>query len=1114
MTDHTGLSTIGKRYVLHEQLGGGGMGAVYRATDRLAGQTVAFKRVTVPASQLTFASRAGDTNLALALAQEFKTLASLRHPNIISVLDYGFDEERQPFFTMNLLENARTVVDAGQGQDLETQVDLIVQVLQALVYLHRRNILHRDLKPGNVLVTPEDGQVKLLDFGVSVTTSRTMEYLTQTTAGTLTYLAPELFTGAPVTKASDLYAVGVMAYELFAGRFPYNNANMAVLMYDILSTPPDVWTIGVGDDLAGVLERLLVKTREERYADAGEVIRHLCAATGCPLPPETVEIRESFLQAAKFVGRDAELEQLSDVLRRTMEGRGSAWLIGGESGVGKSRLADELRTLALVEGALALRGQAISEGGSPYHLWRDVLRWLALTANLEPDEAGELKPLVPDIGDLMGYDVPDSPPLDPQATQTRLLQVVEGAFGRQEQPVVVILEDLQWIRSDSLALLDQLAQGAANLPLLIVGNYRDDERPHLSDELPAMQVLRLERLDERGIADLSALMLGQAGRREQVIGLLRRETEGNPFFLVETVRALAEEIGQLDLIGAMTLPERVFAGGVQELVQRRLSRVPDDARPLLRLAAVAGRELDLHLLVALAPGVDLNGWLTACADVAVLDVEGESWRFSHDKLRGGVLGELSDDVRPGLHRQVAEAIEVVYPGAPEQVATLAHLWSVSGDWDKERCYCRLAGEQAMRNNANVEAIGYLEKALELLETTPDTLERAQEELALQLGRGNALIMVKGFGSPEVGQAYTRARELCQHADAREAPQLFPALWGLWANYLVRAEHQVARELGEQLLHLAQRAQDRNLLLQAHHALWTSFLFLGEFTSAHVHVDQGLAVYDPQQHHSHTFLYGGHDPGVCCLTFAGAVLWCLGYPEQALQRSNEAVALAQELSHPVSLALALRFLAALYQFRREEQAVQERAGAAIALATEHGSPLWAGWADSLQGWALARQGRGEVGIAQIRRGLATFQATGAAHDMPYQLALLAEAYETVGQIEEGLNAVDEALAAAHVAGGCYYEAELYRLKGELLLTRGKGVAAVEAEACFHQAIEVTRRQSARSLELRAVMSLSRLWERQGKRAEARQVLAEIYDWFTEGFDTPDLREAKALLDELA
>jgi tetratricopeptide (TPR) repeat protein len=745
---------IGRRYVLRECLGVGGMGAVYRATDRLSGQQVALKRVTMPVERLAFASRGHGTNPQLALAQEFKTLASLRHPNIIHVLDYGFDAQGQSFFTMDVLEDAETVVAAGQGQDRGTQVELLVQCLQALVYLHRRNVLHRDLKPENVLVA--DGQVRVLDFGLSVITSRTMEHLTQTTAGTVAYLAPELFQGAPVTKAADLYAVGVMAYEVFAGRHPFDTRNMAVLLNDVLNKPADVRSIDVGDELAALLERLLAKAMDKRYADAREVIRDLCTATGCSPPAETVEIRESFLQAARFVGRERELGQLSEALDAALTGRGSAWLVGGESGVGKSRLVDELRTLALVKGATVLRGQAIREGGSSYCLWRDVLRWLALATDLDVGEASVLKPFVPDIADLIGMNVPEAPPLDPQAIQTRLLWVVGRALEQMDRPTVVILEDLQWAGSESLALLDGLARRPGPGSRLFVGTYRDDERPHLPDDLAGMQVLKLKPLTEQGVTKLSVSMLGPAGRRRPIVDLLQRETGGNPFLLVEVVRALAEETGQLERIGVMPLPTSVFVGGVSPLVQRRLNRVPAEARRLLQLAAVAGQELDLDLLQALAPEADLGRWLASCADVAVLEVREGRWRFAHDRIREGAVVAIPENVRPGLHRQVAETLERSFPELVEkQMSLVAYHYAQAGDAEQAFVCWRRAGEQATTQYATDMAIDVYQQALEAAAQVPRDTSR--EQLLIHESLGEALALVARYD--EALAHYASARRL-------------------------------------------------------------------------------------------------------------------------------------------------------------------------------------------------------------------------------------------------------------------------------------------------------------------------------------------------------------------
>jgi predicted ATPase len=367
----------------------------------------------------------------------------------------------------------------------------------------------------------------------------------------------------------------------------------------------------------------------------------------------------------------------------------------------------------------------------------------------------------------------------------------------------------------------------------------------------------------------------------------------------------------------------------------------------------------------------------------------------------------------------------------------------------------------------------------------------------------------------VETAYVRARALCQQVG--ETLQLFPVLRGLWLLYLNRAEIQTAHELGKQLLRLAQSVHDPALFLEAYHALGTTLYFLGEFAPAREHLERGLTFYDSQQHGSLAFLYG-YDPGVGCLSRVARVLWPLGYPEQALRRSQEALTLAQELSYLPSLGFALGFAGILHQYRREGQVAQERAEAMMALGTEQGFAFQLAFGTLQRGWALAEQGRREEGIVQMRQGLAATRATGANIAGSTYLILLAEAYGKVGQAEEGLALLAEALTRVDKTGQRNFVAELYRLKGELTLQKLSVPSpqqlipsTQEAEACFLKAIDIARQQQANSWELRATMSLTRLWHQQGKHDEARQMLAEIYGWFTEGFDTKDLQEAKALLE---
>ncbi len=765
MVSATQPQIIGKRYVLGESLGTGGMGAVYRATDRLTGTVVALKRVLPPHHE-SFASTSNGQDYRLALAQEFRVLASLRHPNIISVIDYGFDDERQPYYTMELLEGSHTILEAGANLELTEKIALLLQIFQALAYLHRRGVIHRDLKPRNVLVV--DGQVKVLDFGLSVLAGQ--EANVGSTSGTLAYMAPEVLTGGHASESADLYAVGVMAFELIAGKHPFDSPDVSVLLHNILYAFPNVAQLEIDPQLALVIERLLAKSFEARYTNSTQVMKEISEIIEFPLLLETAATRESFIQAARLVGRDKELDKLSDALDKAVAGEGSAWLVGGESGVGKSRLLDELRSLAMVRGALVMRGQAVSENAGPYALWRPALRWLCLMSDLDNTDLAILKMLMPDLGTLLEREIPEVPELDPKATQKRLLITIEKMFSQQNRPLVVILEDLHWA-DESLQVFGRLINLVAKQPLLIIGSYRDDERPDLPSKLPQMNFLKLERLTEDGIADLSEAMLGESGRQPDVVELLQRETEGNVFFLVEVVRALAEEAGQLERIGMITLPAQVFAGGIQQIIKRRLERIPISAMPLLQLASVMGRWLDLEVLRFSEPDIDLERWLTICGDASVLEVQEGNWRFIHDRLRDGVLEGLSSEKRKALHEKIAMGFENAYADDIEYISILYYHYANAGNEAKEEHYATLAGEQALRNGFYRDAIEFLERAL-LLVSKSDASDLIKQQIRLRQLIGEARLGLGEYDQAQkiYEQNLTAARAIKYH-DAAAATLL-------------------------------------------------------------------------------------------------------------------------------------------------------------------------------------------------------------------------------------------------------------------------------------------------------------------------------------------------------
>lgn len=700
----SGYDLIGGRYELINELGRGGFGSVYRALDRLTGRVLTIKRM-----RLERGGDSGSVEMRRALAQEFKVLASLRHPNVITVLDYGFGEDREPYLVMDLEEHARTILEAGTGEPVAVQAELLVQTLRALLYLHRVGIIHRDLKPENVLVVR--GQVKVLDFELSVRRGDESAE-NRELAGTLGYIAPEVLRGEGPSEQSDLYAFGVIAYELFVGQLPFQSRNVHELHMDASRTKLPRPDDPVPPALRPVLEKLLHPDPRARQCDAARVIDEFSQALGWPLSVETVATRESLLQAAPLVGREREIDTLYGALRAAGDGHGTTWLVAGESGVGKSRLLDELRTRGLVDRFIVLRGQAVGQGGSPYHPWRLIVSNLLLWTAVSAADAEVLKQIVPDISRLEKVPVGDPPQLDPEATQTRLMLTVEALFRQQDRPVLVMLEDIHWAGSESLKLLAWLAQPTAPMRALFVASFRDDEAPALKEAVPGARVLELERLDPEASSALAETMIGPGVCQPEVLQFIQRETEGIPFFIVEVVRALAEMSGSLDRISEATLPEHVLPGGIRQIARRRIERLSAAERAALQTAAVIGREIDADALRIAHAGLELERWIAACARSAVLDLREGRWEFAHDKLREQLLDDMSAELRRGLHRTAADAIERAHPDSPQHLAALAYQWREAGDLAREGGYARDAGFVALRSGAASEAVQLLLRALE------------------------------------------------------------------------------------------------------------------------------------------------------------------------------------------------------------------------------------------------------------------------------------------------------------------------------------------------------------------------------------------------------------------
>jgi class 3 adenylate cyclase/predicted ATPase len=839
-----------------------------------------------------------------------------------------------------------------------------------------------------------------------------------------------------------------------------------------------------------------------------------------------------------FVGRERESELLLDGFERAKGGRGQAFSIMAEAGVGKSRLLYEFRKAVANEDVTFLEGKCLSYSrGVAYHPVIDILksnfdiregdgdseirekvkRSLKILA---VDEASTL-PYILELLSVKDSDIDDLS-LSPNAKKDRIIETLNRIVlkGSEIRPLIMAIEDLHWIDKSSEERFKSLLDCISGARVFLIFTYRPDFVHTWGGRSYHSQV-NLNRLSNRESLVMVAYLLGTEDIDRDLEELILEKTEGVPFFIEEFIKSLKDlrVIERRDNTYRISKDIQTVAipSTIQDVIMARVDSLPEGAKGFIQTVAVAGREFSHELMkrVTDLQEQELLSHLSVLRDSELLYERGvypqSTYIFKHALIQDVAYHSLLTSVRQRYHRKIAQVLEEDFPEITEaQPELLGHHFTEATLIEQAIPYWQRAGEIAMRRSANLEAVGHLTRAVELLMTLPDTPGRAQHELTLQLALGAPLLATKGYAAPERGKVYTRAWELCQQIG--ETSQHFPVLFGLWQFYAVGGELQTGREVGKRLLSLAQRQHDPALLLEAHRALGFTLLSLGEFAQAREHVEHGIALYDPQQHRSHAFMYG-QDPGMTCLLYAAEALWLLGYPDQARARSHEAFTLAQELDHPYSLVWAQARSARIHQCCRELQAVQERAESAIALARKQGIPVYLAWGTILGGWVRAHQGQVKEGLAQIQQGLADYGATGPEGHRSYFIPMLVEVYGKDGQAEEGLTVLDEALTTAHRTGVRYYEAELYRLKGELLLALS-AENHTEVETCLRQAIDVASNQEAKSLELRAAMSLSRLWQLQSKIEEARKLLAEIYGWFTEGFDTADLKEAERLLEELS
>ncbi|MBL8205529.1 MAG: protein kinase [Blastocatellia bacterium] len=1131
-------------YRLLSQLGAGGMGEVYLAEDTRLKRKVAIK--LLPTHFTTDADR------VRRFEQEALAISALNHPNIITIHEIG-ETAAGRFLVMEHVNGQTLRTKMAEPVPFAAWLDWGRQIAKALAVAHEAGITHRDIKPENIMVRA-DGYVKVLDFGLArldgarenLVEAATMVHTNPgLLLGTVKYMSPEQTRSEKVSSPTDIFALGIVFYELATGQHPFNAANLLGLLQAIAQQTPIVpsrLNPALPPRLNALL--LLMLEKDARLRPTAAEVEAVLAEIARTSDGETARKSDASLRPVsasslrrKTVGRDKERLELQAAFDA---GQSLLLCVAGEPGMGKTTLVEEfLSVQANQQTCLIARGRC-SERLAGTEAYLPLLE--ALEALLRADRDGFCARTMRQLAPTWYAQIATLG--DENSSASRLLEEVRNASQErmkrelaallqalsQTMPLVLFFDDLHWADVSTIDLLSFLAGKFDTMRVLILVTYRPSDllltkHPFLQirPDLQARGLCRELTLDYLSLTEIEtyfALEFPQHRFPPELPHLIQAKTEGNPLFMADLVRylrdrgVLAEQVGQWML--AQPLPDlaRELPESVRGMIERKIAQLSEDDRKLLVAASVQGYEFD-SAVVAQALQLDaeeVEERLEKLERVfAFVKLVNESefpnraltvrYRFVHVLYQNELYATLRATRRATMSEAVAQALLMFYGQQSAQIASeLAHLFEVARDFLRAAAYFRLASLNAVKVLATQEALTLAHRGLANLETLPDTTETQEQELALQVVLGNILSATKGFAAAEVGQTYARARALCQQLG--DTPHLLPVLFGLAVNHWVSGRHRQAATLGQEFLKLAQQQQNEAVVV-ALRMVGGPLFSLGELTEARPYFAELLTRHDRKRHHALTYLYG-QEPGAAGRLFYGWLLWLLGFPNQALQQSQEAMEIAREVAHAPSQAYALTYAAFLHQYRREPAKVRELATQVMELTTEHGLAQFSGWGQLLHGWALSESGQVEEGIAQMQRGLATSLATGTEVLRPHCLLLLAETYLKTNQVEQALATLDDMQSFVEKNDERNWEAELYRLRGECLRVRPE--TAGEAEHWFHLALTVAQRQSAASLALRAAMSLRRCNE-----AEGRKRLAEIYAGFTEGFDTPDLQAAKALLE---
>lgn len=837
-----------------------------------------------------------------------------------------------------------------------------------------------------------------------------------------------------------------------------------------------------------------------------------------------------------YVGRNEELDVMVAAWQQARSGHGRAVLITGEAGIGKSRLVRVFRE-SIAEDSSAQKDAYCSPyfGSTALYPIIELIRSeLGLAReDSNPERLRKLRRYLGEMNRDRGEAVPllastlSIPPdagymplnLSPQAQRQKTLEVMVSALLHTESgsPALLVVEDLHWIDPSSLDLLRLLIERVAEHPVLVLLTARPVFESPWS-ESDNLKELRIDHLPTSQTEDLIRGVTG--GRRipAEVMSLLVAKSDGIPLFIEEMTKMVLEG-GMLRAVNdhyelAGSLPDLAIPSTLHDSLMARLDRMEAGAKEVAQVGACIGREFSFDLLSAVVPKREgalrrgLERLVEAELVFAARSQSTDSYSFKHALIQDAAYESLLKRTRQEVHERIAKTLERDFPDLVEtQPERLAQHYTRAGQAHKAIPYWLRAGQKAVTTSANTEAVNHLKEGLKSLESLPRTIDRDRREVDFLSTLGTALSALQGYASPEVERTYARAQELCE--EIGPTPQLFWVLWGLWAFYLVRGQHHKAVLFGEKMMGLGRSQADLSLELEAHFSLGLSYFFMGNLKPAREHLERAVSIYDPEKHHANAFLTI-QDVGVTSRSVAALCLWHLGETDLAMERSRQALALADELAHPFSKAYALGCAAWFNLYLRDMDTARRHAREAVDLSTEQGFIWWWIWGTILGGRALADSGETAKSVSQMREGIGGWKQTGSGFTIPYFLALLSEACVADGRTEEAMELLSEARTLIDKTGEAFFEAELFRLEGELRLARNADEDGSRVEACFRRALDIARIQGAKAFELRAAMSLGRFWHERGTTSDAHRLLTQICSWFEGRAETSDLREARSLL----